>query len=69
MKWIKECVTKRLEFSFDSLFQVLILEPGKVLQPAVVCVSEEDEHRTVQLEHVTPLKVCRPPLPSPAITP
>ncbi|XP_069559918.1 mitogen-activated protein kinase kinase kinase 5 isoform X2 [Brachyistius frenatus] len=35
---------------------VLILEPSKVLQPAIVCVSEEDESRTVQLEHVTPLK-------------
>uniref|UniRef100_A0A8C9XLL3 mitogen-activated protein kinase kinase kinase n=1 Tax=Sander lucioperca TaxID=283035 RepID=A0A8C9XLL3_SANLU len=39
---------------------VLIVEPSKVLQPAIVCVSEEDESRTVQLEHVTPLKVCRP---------
>ncbi|XP_070691759.1 mitogen-activated protein kinase kinase kinase 5 [Pempheris klunzingeri] len=35
---------------------VLILEPSKVLQPAVVCVSEEDESRTVQLKHITPLK-------------
>ncbi|XP_056237687.1 mitogen-activated protein kinase kinase kinase 5 [Seriola aureovittata] len=35
---------------------VLILEPSKVLQPAIVCVSEEDESRTVQLKHVTPLK-------------
>ncbi|XP_069393098.1 mitogen-activated protein kinase kinase kinase 5 [Paralichthys olivaceus] len=35
---------------------VLILEPNKVLQPAIVCVSEEDESRTVQLKHVTPLK-------------
>uniref|UniRef100_A0A8C9XGQ4 mitogen-activated protein kinase kinase kinase n=1 Tax=Sander lucioperca TaxID=283035 RepID=A0A8C9XGQ4_SANLU len=35
---------------------VLIVEPSKVLQPAIVCVSEEDESRTVQLEHVTPLK-------------
>ncbi|XP_054476974.1 mitogen-activated protein kinase kinase kinase 5 [Anoplopoma fimbria] len=34
---------------------VLILEPSKVLQPAIVCVSEEDESRTVQLKHVTPL--------------
>ncbi|XP_026227916.1 mitogen-activated protein kinase kinase kinase 5 [Anabas testudineus] len=35
---------------------VLILEPSKVLQPAIVCVSEEDENHTVQLKHVTPLK-------------
>ncbi|KAM9353855.1 mitogen-activated protein kinase kinase kinase 5 [Symphorus nematophorus] len=35
---------------------VLILEPSKVLQPSIVCVSEEDESRTVQLKHVTPLK-------------
>ncbi|XP_042279025.1 mitogen-activated protein kinase kinase kinase 5 [Thunnus maccoyii] len=35
---------------------VLVLEPSKVLQPAIVCVSEEDESRTVQLKHVTPLK-------------
>uniref|UniRef100_G3PKL6 mitogen-activated protein kinase kinase kinase n=1 Tax=Gasterosteus aculeatus aculeatus TaxID=481459 RepID=G3PKL6_GASAC len=35
---------------------VLILEPSKVLQPAIVCVSEEDQSRTVQLEHVTPLE-------------
>lgn len=37
---------------------MLILEPSKVLQPAIVCVSEEDQSRTVQLEHVTPLEVC-----------
>uniref|UniRef100_A0A3Q2XX86 mitogen-activated protein kinase kinase kinase n=1 Tax=Hippocampus comes TaxID=109280 RepID=A0A3Q2XX86_HIPCM len=35
---------------------VLILEPSKVLQPAVVSVSEGDESRTVQLKHVTPFK-------------
>ncbi|CAL8288447.1 unnamed protein product [Merluccius merluccius] len=35
---------------------VLILEPSKVLQPAVVSVSEEDESRTIQLQHVTPLE-------------
>ncbi|XP_055359168.1 mitogen-activated protein kinase kinase kinase 5 isoform X2 [Betta splendens] len=35
---------------------VLILEPSKVLQPAIVCVSEEDETRTVQLKHIMPLK-------------
>ncbi|KAM7421278.1 hypothetical protein PAMA_015431 [Pampus argenteus] len=35
---------------------VLILEPSKVLQPAIVCVSEVDESRTVQLKHITPLK-------------
>uniref|UniRef100_A0A4W6C1K0 mitogen-activated protein kinase kinase kinase n=1 Tax=Lates calcarifer TaxID=8187 RepID=A0A4W6C1K0_LATCA len=40
---------------------VLILEPSKVFQPAIVCVSEEDESRTVQLKHVTPLKVRMPP--------
>lgn len=39
---------------------MLILEPSKVLQPAVVSVDEEDVSRTVQLKHVTPLKV--PPL-------
>ena len=36
------------------------MEPSKILQPAIVCVSEEDENRTVQLRHVTPLKVCWP---------
>ncbi|KAM8735760.1 mitogen-activated protein kinase kinase kinase 5 isoform 1-T1 [Acanthopagrus schlegelii] len=35
---------------------VLILEPSKLLQPAIVCVSEEDESRTVQLKHVTNFK-------------
>ncbi|XP_026173435.1 mitogen-activated protein kinase kinase kinase 5 [Mastacembelus armatus] len=35
---------------------LLILEPSKVLQPAIVSVSEEDESHTVQLKHVTPLK-------------
>ncbi|XP_029959193.1 mitogen-activated protein kinase kinase kinase 5 [Salarias fasciatus] len=35
---------------------VLILEPSKFLQPAIVRVSEEDESRTVQLQHVTSLK-------------
>ncbi|XP_053736714.1 mitogen-activated protein kinase kinase kinase 5 [Synchiropus splendidus] len=35
---------------------VLILEPSKVLQPSLVSVSEEDESRTVQLKHITPLK-------------
>ncbi|XP_017279278.1 mitogen-activated protein kinase kinase kinase 5 [Kryptolebias marmoratus] len=35
---------------------VLILEPSKVLQPAIVSVSEEDASHTVQLKHVTPLK-------------
>uniref|UniRef100_A0AAR2KNS5 Protein kinase domain-containing protein n=1 Tax=Pygocentrus nattereri TaxID=42514 RepID=A0AAR2KNS5_PYGNA len=35
---------------------VLILEPTKVFQPSVVKVNGEDESRTVQLRHVTPLK-------------
>uniref|UniRef100_UPI003AAD996C mitogen-activated protein kinase kinase kinase 5 n=1 Tax=Centroberyx gerrardi TaxID=166262 RepID=UPI003AAD996C len=35
---------------------VLILEPSKVFQPTIVCVSEEDESCTVQLKHVTLLK-------------
>uniref|UniRef100_A0A674B696 mitogen-activated protein kinase kinase kinase n=1 Tax=Salmo trutta TaxID=8032 RepID=A0A674B696_SALTR len=35
---------------------VLILEPTKVLQPTIVCVSEEDDSCTVQLNHITPLK-------------
>ncbi|XP_072249938.1 mitogen-activated protein kinase kinase kinase 5 [Leuresthes tenuis] len=35
---------------------VLILEPSKVFQPAILSVSEEDESRTVQLRHVTPLQ-------------
>lgn len=48
----------RIWISWIAAFQVLILEPSKVLQPAIVCVSEEDESRTVQLKHVTPLKVC-----------
>lgn len=46
-----------------SSAQVLILEPSKVLQPAIVCVSEEDDSRTVQLQHVKPLKACGPPPP------
>uniref|UniRef100_A0A8C7FLN7 mitogen-activated protein kinase kinase kinase n=1 Tax=Oncorhynchus kisutch TaxID=8019 RepID=A0A8C7FLN7_ONCKI len=37
--------------------QVLILEPTKVLQPTIVCVSEEDDSCTVQLNHITPLKL------------
>uniref|UniRef100_A0A674DS21 mitogen-activated protein kinase kinase kinase n=1 Tax=Salmo trutta TaxID=8032 RepID=A0A674DS21_SALTR len=36
---------------------VLILEPTKVLQPTIVCVSEEDDSCTVRLNHITPLKV------------
>lgn len=43
---------------YSPLFQVLVLEPSKVLQPAMVCVSQEDKNRTIQLKHVTPLKVC-----------
>ncbi|XP_057691135.1 mitogen-activated protein kinase kinase kinase 5 [Corythoichthys intestinalis] len=35
---------------------VLILEPSKVLQPAIVSVSEGDGSRTVQLKHVMPFK-------------
>ncbi|TNN02170.1 hypothetical protein fugu_009657 [Takifugu bimaculatus] len=35
---------------------VLVLEPSKVLQPAILCVSEEDENRTVQLKHITTQK-------------
>ncbi|XP_037128814.1 mitogen-activated protein kinase kinase kinase 5-like [Syngnathus acus] len=35
---------------------VLILEPTKVLQPAVVSVSEGNKSHTVQLKHVTPFK-------------
>ncbi|XP_064804667.1 mitogen-activated protein kinase kinase kinase 5-like [Oncorhynchus masou masou] len=35
---------------------VLILEPTKVLQPTIVCVSEDDDSCTVQLNHITPLK-------------
>lgn len=46
---------------FLSPFQVLVLEPSKVLQPAILCVSEEDENRTVQLKHITTQKVLRPP--------
>ncbi|XP_048116800.1 mitogen-activated protein kinase kinase kinase 5 isoform X3 [Alosa alosa] len=34
---------------------VLILEPSKVFQPTIVSVSEEDDSRTVQLQHVTPM--------------
>ena len=49
---------------------MLILEPSKLLQPAIVCVSEEDESRTVQLKHVTLLKVCRPSVsPNPQTPP
>uniref|UniRef100_A0A674B5M1 mitogen-activated protein kinase kinase kinase n=1 Tax=Salmo trutta TaxID=8032 RepID=A0A674B5M1_SALTR len=39
---------------------VLILEPTKVLQPTIVCVSEEDDSCTVQLNHITPLKLLIP---------
>uniref|UniRef100_A0A672H4D5 mitogen-activated protein kinase kinase kinase n=1 Tax=Salarias fasciatus TaxID=181472 RepID=A0A672H4D5_SALFA len=49
-------------FYLDS---VLILEPSKFLQPAIVRVSEEDESRTVQLQHVTSLKVSCPSLLNP----
>uniref|UniRef100_A0A3B3CKV9 mitogen-activated protein kinase kinase kinase n=1 Tax=Oryzias melastigma TaxID=30732 RepID=A0A3B3CKV9_ORYME len=35
---------------------VLILEPSKLLQPAIVSVSKEDESRTVHLKHVTAVK-------------
>ncbi|XP_061814603.2 mitogen-activated protein kinase kinase kinase 5 [Nerophis lumbriciformis] len=35
---------------------VLILEPSKLLQPAIVSVSGGDGSGTVQLKHVTPLK-------------
>ncbi|CAL8249068.1 unnamed protein product [Lota lota] len=35
---------------------VLILEPSKVFQPAVVSVSEEDQNHTIQLQHITPLE-------------
>lgn len=54
-------VESKTRIQFFSLFQVLILEPSKFLQPAMVCVSEEIENRTVELKHVTPLKVCRLP--------
>uniref|UniRef100_A0A671XKB2 mitogen-activated protein kinase kinase kinase n=1 Tax=Sparus aurata TaxID=8175 RepID=A0A671XKB2_SPAAU len=46
----------KLKFSVAA-FQVLVLEPSKLLQPAIVCVSEEDESRTVQLKHVTTVKI------------
>lgn len=46
---------------FLSPFQVLVLEPSKVLQPAILCVSEEDQNRTVQLKHITTQKVRLPP--------
>lgn len=35
---------------------VLILEPTKVFQPSIISISEEDDSRTVQLRHVTPLE-------------
>ncbi|KAF4102980.1 mitogen-activated protein kinase kinase kinase 5 [Onychostoma macrolepis] len=35
---------------------VLILEPTKVFQPSIISVSEEDDSRTVQLRHITPLE-------------
>ncbi|XP_016364528.1 mitogen-activated protein kinase kinase kinase 5 isoform X1 [Sinocyclocheilus rhinocerous] len=35
---------------------VLILELTKVFQPSIISVSEEDDSRTVQLRHVTPLE-------------
>lgn len=57
---ITEAAILMMEFEvWIAAFQVLILEPSKVLQPAIVCVSEEDESCTVQLKHVTLLKVCR----------
>lgn len=46
---------------FEFLFQVLILEPSKVFQPSIISVTEEDESCTVQLKHITPLKVCTAP--------
>ncbi|XP_046882489.1 mitogen-activated protein kinase kinase kinase 5 isoform X2 [Hypomesus transpacificus] len=33
---------------------VLVMEPSKLLQPSIVCVSEEDDSCTVQLKHVIP---------------
>ncbi|TRZ03078.1 hypothetical protein DNTS_029878 [Danionella cerebrum] len=36
--------------------KVLVLEPTKVFQPSIISVSEEDDSRTVQLRHVTPLE-------------
>uniref|UniRef100_A0A672LBM8 mitogen-activated protein kinase kinase kinase n=1 Tax=Sinocyclocheilus grahami TaxID=75366 RepID=A0A672LBM8_SINGR len=40
-----------------ALFKVvLILELTKVFQPSIISVSEEDDSRTVQLRHVTPLE-------------
>uniref|UniRef100_I3KHA6 mitogen-activated protein kinase kinase kinase n=1 Tax=Oreochromis niloticus TaxID=8128 RepID=I3KHA6_ORENI len=54
-----------LLFTGTGVFQVLILEPSKVFQPAIVSVNEEDQSRTVQLKHATRLKVCKlsgPPL-------
>ncbi|KAL6109739.1 map3k6 [Pungitius sinensis] len=65
---VKSAKQDTMDFWMDLLLQtcrptdftgrcpVLILEPSKVLQPAIVCVSEEDQSRTVQLEHVTPVK-------------
>lgn len=46
--------------NFSSLMlssQVLILEPSKIFQPSILSVCEEDNSRTVQLRHVTPLQV------------
>lgn len=60
-------IFRKLKFSVAA-FQVLVLEPSKLLQPAIVCVSEEDESRTVQLKHVTTVKVCRPSNPIPPHT-
>uniref|UniRef100_A0A8C7XL75 mitogen-activated protein kinase kinase kinase n=1 Tax=Oryzias sinensis TaxID=183150 RepID=A0A8C7XL75_9TELE len=42
-------------------FQVLILEPSKLFQTAIVSVSKEDESRTVHLKHVTSVKASRGP--------
>ena len=46
-----------MNFEFRWPLQVLVLEPSKLFQPAIVSVSEEDESCTVQLKHVTPFKV------------
>uniref|UniRef100_A0A6Q2XR07 mitogen-activated protein kinase kinase kinase n=1 Tax=Esox lucius TaxID=8010 RepID=A0A6Q2XR07_ESOLU len=57
---------KKVMEASEKLYRlkILILEPTKVFQPAVVCVSEEDDSRTVMTRlPVSALKCCVAPNP------
>ncbi|KAG9334223.1 hypothetical protein JZ751_008471 [Albula glossodonta] len=55
---VKRPKQETVDFWMELMLQtckptVLILEPTKVFQPALVSVSEEDDSQTVQLKHIT----------------